>query len=509
MSVVAIGVSSLIPGGVLLAGLIVGGIIIGSVFTNDLDVAENFDEEQGKNTLEANKADLLNEFNKSIIMVMGDLHILGAEFVKELSTEADKLKEVADNLLGKYTLDVFKSGGHAKYLNFMINEFNSKVLEIRYKIEEIKLGVFESRKIIEAKIGEIEKVFQNLEIPQNYREDYIGLKNKLDSLKSNSSVKEQEILLPKLVEEFSRFSEICNLSNKINLATLQEEKISIKQTDSPEKILKKEIGNFHERIKYLDAGVYNELEPIIAEAGQKVPLQRLELIRDQVKLKYGSLKENIVLTNSFKYKLAKLAGALPAFKGSEELLEQLNFMLGSRTISQNDFAEITRRVNEFVAHARKPELLKADKKKLAGKIKKSLENIGYHVFDDTNNRENVLEKLENGEIIHLDTEWPEYKVMLKLDDNNQVATRLVKFVANEAEKIKITEYQKQKDSEVAHKWCSNYDKFLEEMRNSGVGISVKLRKEPGDEGVSYIVDPEMVKNSGRESSENLNNLKRI
>ena len=113
--------------------------------------------------------------------------------------------------------------------------------------------------------------------------------------------------------------------------------------------------------------------------------------------------------------------------------------------------------------------------------------LGYEVFEDNSE---IMEKLENGEIIYLDTQESEYKVMLKVA-NNSLTTRFVKIVASQKAKESISEYQKQQDKEQAKKWCNSYDKLNLLMQKNGVSLNQKLRIEPNDEDILYIVDKNM------------------
>ena len=101
--------------------------------------------------------------------------------------------------------------------------------------------------------------------------------------------------------------------------------------------------------------------------------------------------------------------------------------------------------------------------------------MGYKVDTEEYDYDSILGKLFDNEEVHFDTEFNEYKIRVKINENNQLITRMIKYV--EEGKVSASSYEKQKEEEVVKKWCKNYDNLLIYFAENGIDLDVTLRKE--------------------------------
>lgn len=89
------------------------------------------------------------------------------------------------------------------------------------------------------------------------------------------------------------------------------------------------------------------------------------------------------------------------------------------------------------------------------KITKSFEQLGYS-FEEI-----VL--YEKG---YIDTQNKKYKIAYRVE-NGKLSLAFTRFVDSE---VKINKYEREKDKQMAKKWCSNFKKITELLAKDGVAL---------------------------------------
>jgi hypothetical protein len=135
-------------------------------------------------------------------------------------------------------------------------------------------------------------------------------------------------------------------------------------------------------------------------------------------------------------------------------------------------------VARLLASLREEALLIAD-------MREKLSDLGYSIVDEQ------AEPFSQGKPLFFDTRWDEYKVLVRIGEGGELVTRLARIVATEREKAETTDYQRQRDKEVAHSWCHDFDKFIDSLQQQGYAFKSVMRKEPEQEGVICLVDARM------------------
>jgi|GEM_PF-5212015 len=257
---------------------------------------------------------------------------------------------------------------------------------------------------------------------------------------------------------------ISDLSAELNSAlsnTAEEEKAEN---------IKNEIEFFLTRLKKEAPRLLsNDIDELCTRAEKSGFTEKLIALKDEIKLTYQKFREEQSQNDFFHNKLhAWQAVFAPTTPLGGRIFEALN----TDSISRPKFRKISLEIEKFLAES-------IDRKKHAfiqEKIKTGLVKLDYLVLDPSV-EETIAERLSKQEIVSLDTKYEDYKVLLRIDADENVAVRLIRIVESEKEKEEITEYQKQKDREIMSEWCKGFNCFAQDLRKNGVLMVEAVRIE--------------------------------
>jgi hypothetical protein len=288
--------------------------------------------------------------------------------------------------------------------------------------------------------------------------------------------------------------------------------------DAQERVrMTSEIRDLADRISRLDDAEGERLRPLLetVNTGTHFP-DRVAGIRRQLRTIWGSLRERISSTSFFRdtlmelrHDLASACGAAASDEGAK-LIERLDRLCGGKFIERTDFMTLYEDIAKFVnEHGEKI----ADSI-FAGKIKSVLSELGYELLPDaiaeeaiTGGEENPYPELTPGTVRYMRSPIDGYRVMIKIGPGGSLATRLVRTATDGDGENSSDADQETQDRAAGGKWCRDFDGFLGKMRESGVPLSVKIRKEPHETKVLTVEDQNMAgkiprrksrKNSGLE-----------
>lgn len=236
-----------------------------------------------------------------------------------------------------------------------------------------------------------------------------------------------------------------------------------------------EIERFHLLLKGYDPAAYDELLPMVTEARSEQLPQRLAMIRDMVRLRYGTARQAAAATRAYRSYLAALQQQLAALEGSEPIMARAAALAEQRSITREEYAAVSADAARHMAALREEAILIAD-------MRERLSALGYNTTDGEQTAPG------HDQPLFFDTRWDEYKVLVRIGANGELVTRLARIVASEREKAETTDYQRQRDLEVAHSWCKDFDSFIAALQQKGYAFTTVLRKEPEEGGVTCIVD---------------------
>lgn len=387
----------------------------------------------------------------------------------ELKNERDKvinkienLNKVLQNPISNYD----KINQEATELVEEINELIIRNQSINYQKQEIINQIKKYQNKIK-NVEEIKNVEQIIKNPHNFHtKDIENLLNKIEDAYISY---ELEIKVTK--------SEAENKKRELTLQKIRENLLKIKEIDleTYQKVIHK-----YENLENLDESY-------------------LKILYDQSQLDFSNLQTKKIRTDIYKIQLELLKhnidNILKTVEKDAELKEfypktlkifqNIDDLIKQKFIEKEEFEKLRLKFIEvYNSILKKIEYLQTQKL-LQKNIKETLEKIGYQIIDSL-----LIEKLTKGEIIYIDIPYSdEYKVQLRLTEDNQIYFRLVKFT----DSLTPTSYEKQKDLEIAQKWCKDYDKILELLKENGIIIENIKRIEPEETEITYILKEEKKK----------------
>ncbi|MES0337795.1 MAG: hypothetical protein SFH39_15740 [Candidatus Magnetobacterium sp. LHC-1] len=253
-----------------------------------------------------------------------------------------------------------------------------------------------------------------------------------------------------------------------------------------------EAWQFYNRIRDIDPDYVSELTPLANEIDDCPYSQRLQLIRTTMKLHYGKIKAIMAETNSFRDMLEKLLGYASQYDGAAEVSPTIETLFSQKYINRQQYDNGVAQLTEFVAKAEE----RIARQRLIRQLKDNIESLGYAIAAGTDTASTDVEalasdlllKIDTGQIVYIDTQWQDYKVMLKLNKDAELTTRLIRLVQSQQQTQDVPTNQRQRDMEIARKWCEDYDKFLEKLQQEHLSLGLRLRKEPQEQDILYVVD---------------------
>jgi hypothetical protein len=262
--------------------------------------------------------------------------------------------------------------------------------------------------------------------------------------------------------------------------------------------LQREIRDWVDRIAGLDETEGKRLSLVLEKlsADTQFP-NRIRILHKQMKTTWGALRERAASSACFRDILLGLRGELDRARrelASDEaahLVARCDATSGAKFIERTDFMKLYEDIVKFAAS--QGETI-ADAF-FAGKVKESLEELGYELVSDETEGEDGVDLLRPGSVRYLETPYDDYRVMARVDKNGSLATRLVR--AEDEEPETASQADKTRDREIGERWCRDFDAFLNKMKESGIPLDVTVRHEPNETAV--IAAPDKIASKKRKS----------
>ena len=378
------------------------------------------------------------------------------------------------------------------YIKAMSNDNSSLAENLISRLRQDIISIQTDEKLIASKQNEISKFLSDLE-----RKASAGFVNDINSLrhediKSDSiSIEAQNKKIKSIMSEAQRLAGEISLANSISIDGLVEEKFIIptvavtSETVPEKKSLLEDIYDFGGRVAFFSEYEAEKLKPLIAEAKNDTGISRLKLIRTQIKTTYNRLREQAILTDTFKQSLNDFLPSIRRARNTEYLCTRIEDLLRADVISRDDYDEIYKAVKIILSEQSKT----IEDSFFAEKIASTLNEMGYNLVDENGNPA----ELSQNTMRMIETPYDGYKVRVKVGRDNSVVTRLVRVVGSEEEKSATSEYQRQKDIETGKKWCKDLEKFYKALENDGLQMKDVMRKEPDEEALDVVIDKSVQK----------------
>ncbi|MDR3332021.1 MAG: hypothetical protein LBT08_05275 [Synergistaceae bacterium] len=246
----------------------------------------------------------------------------------------------------------------------------------------------------------------------------------------------------------------------------------------------REIRDWAGRIEMLDDEEGDRIEPLIKNlrADTAFP-DRLVQLRQQVRRTWGAIRERASLTAFFRDCLADIMKLLEASRdavsseGGVELVRRFEAINAEKYIERDDAMRLYEDIAKFIL-ASDMEIADAVFTK---KVQSALAEMGYELLSDYGEGEiqegETPPAMMPGQVHWLESPYEGYRVMVKIGEKGEFTARLVRAV-DEGEDDIHGELQERNDIEAGKKWCGDLDGFLEYMRETGLPLEAKIRREP-------------------------------
>ncbi|MCS7165734.1 MAG: hypothetical protein RMJ51_05635 [Candidatus Calescibacterium sp.] len=463
MSVLSLGAILLI-GGVLATttALLVAGtgtlLIVSS--QNERDKYRSlFDDINSNITDQYKQREILLEKINDFSKVVRDLKV-----DKKLDYQRESILNRTDRLSRSVESGNFDPYEIQSQINQIIKDYNELV---------INNNILKSQK--RELFDRIQKISESIQEGKNR---VYEIQKKLEDL----SVEELQSTLDSLEEEYVRNS------------------ISILRGISSKEIILQRLNMILESIKNIDSEYYQEIIPKYRDL-EKLDETYLKILLDQANLDLYQIKIKTIRTEIYFNQLKQYASFIKGFidfiQNDREfkittyypsllkLLQKVEDLLASKYIDKEQFENLQDEFSSLMNASQKYLEYRYIRQSLKEKLKDTLDKLGYQLIDHS-----IIEQLTKGEVIYLDLPYSQdYKVQVKLTEDNQIYFRLVKFVDH----LSQSEYEKQRDMEIAKQWCKDYDKILEMLKSYGIIIENFQRVEPEEAEIVYILREEKKK----------------
>lgn len=450
---------------VLLAGVVAYNAyeMASSCVRAELDAARSEAEREER------RLRMKEEGRKSLLLLCGRITQEMTALIEALSDERERnaLQSQLNAVSSRFRADI--EGGREDVPDAEFREIRQRILAVQM---DEKLAC-----MLDEELGKIESALSDEagNIPAGFLSEWDEIRGELQ--RANALALQERIKsLSALLDRARTFAEKAASAANISLAGLVEERYTLPPrapTPENEKLasLLSDILDFGARIAFYDEREAREIRPLLDEAASdetRTDEYRLAAIREEVRMRYGKLKERTVQTEIFKEELRDMLPLVRRARGAEALIVRMEELLTAREISRAAYMPLYGEVKVFLAE----QLEEITDEILAEKVGDALGEMGYTLVCGDG------DGLSAGEVNFVQSPYDGYRVKVKVDEGGALSTRLVRVADSEDEKNSTSEYQRQKDIEVGRKWCRDLDALHERMKSAGIEFETSLRKEP-------------------------------
>lgn len=427
-----------------------------------------------------------NNFGFVLAEVMSIFQSIDSSITKDYKG-INNLEELMNEIIQSYNMSILMSERNSSFILDNTSRFNDLAQKVKTQLNELQILDKKTKKSIKSIKRKINRILEKLkESGLNSKEPFLTLIQEYQSILNKESMLEKEENLMKNLQNFQ--GEFDNY-NKV----VQEEKeASINQ-------IKQDISD---NLKIIDESQYPIPEKI------KNLIKKYHSLKIESKLE-SLLKETSEICDEIERKNLETASLVKEIemmlKGfdedpNNEISIKLNKLISQQFIKYEDLETIKPGYYSFLLQKQEEENRKKTQVEILKKITYQLDQMGYSIHSHHDNSE-VVEKIIEGESVYLDTDSPEYKILISTNPFSEIITKFVHIVDSPDKTANITQYDKQKDIEHAKKWCKQYDQLKEELKKSGILLEDKIRKDPEEIGIEYVVSKEIANTTRKSNSE--------
>lgn len=377
-----------------------------------------------------------------VVETSSDIDVSAIEsIIKSLPKGSENLKRQLEKMREYYAkVEVILSGGEVDWhtLELLIKSAPKGAEKLRRKLEDIRKYFLKAEEMLtNEKVSKEELVAFFETIPMGLR----VLRNKVSNAILRLEMPQQQ-----------RHMERVELQQK-------EEKLKERI-----EFLKRKAKQYYAKLEKVDAAVAQETKELMDELEEENEIGRVELLTEELKFRYAKAKEQYLRTQLLKDEILAIYKTLE----DEQLRKIAESLLSRETLNEADYEHFVRLVNLSVLGKRSQ--VQDVKEKLISLISEELQKNGYKSVD-----EDLMERLERGEVVELQSPFGEdYVIRMKIDGET-VAIRFIRYVESEDA---ISEYEREKDISIGKKWCEMSKHIRDVLAQNGIFLETKHRIEP-------------------------------
>lgn len=389
---------------------------------------------------------------------------------KELIEKYKSIKNIEEirNELEKLEKMIKESSSKSK-TEILLKSLNDKKGSIKRQLKTYSETLVKLKEERE-KLQDLMNTEEEKGIMATFAEDFKRIKVEIDKFDKANTIAMKTSSINEGKDLFKTFYAEHNIGKSINLDNLVESKIVIKKKNDKKIQWIEEVEEYSSQLEFFNKEELLKIKHLIDEIKTpEVYEERVKLIRDNVKLKLHEVKEKYKKTLLYKNIIKSQIELL----GSDDK-KPFVYLLDKQNITEAEFINIRHDIEKLISS--RDNVLDVNlKKTVANNLTEKLQKMGYKVDTEDTDFDSVVGKLIDNEEVFFDTEYNEYKIRVKINENNQLITGVLRFV--DEDNLESSSYSEQKEKELVSTWCGNYDKLLSYFSEIGIDLNVNLRKE--------------------------------
>jgi|GEM_PF-6258499 len=311
----------------------------------------------------------------------------------------------------------------------------------------------------------------------------------LTQIESLKTLKEKERVVKNVETTLTKLTHIISGKEYINLEEIKktdEKPLALNERAIPDQvkkiIIKDEYIFFRERILFIKGNDADEQEYELLTGNES--LERLTLMRDNLKLEYGLLKEQIPIWNYVKEVVNNIISGISSDPEAGSLLDDAIELYDNPFPEPKELAFIRRRYAIFTLKKLVSEISESEWIMVLTNLLGELEKKGYLVPDITN--VDCSCRFFSKNPLKIVTTNSNYLLLLSLNSLNELVFRLTKYNDIKIPEIVSSLTVTEDDISVSRKFDIDFDDICKTLSKHGIIISEKVARTPEELPVILI-----------------------
>jgi len=405
-------------------------------------------------------------------------------YSEKFSPEINALQKTAQELYHSFTPDMVTSPQLEQIVNSLIVKLNERILAVQVKIEQYNLELRTESQMRERKIKKMVDYFSGDAVLSGYRNEVNKIKNELVTSKTDNLPLERLNHIKKIEESIETLLHKHDIAITINLDDTIEHRYTPKISKNNEKTDVKaiftDINRHYALLRELDPELVSQFTPLVEEAGSLPDGQRIRLIRDNLALSYGKVKESIAWSNVYKQLLNEMISELSGKSESSRTLQKLIGLKSEKNVDRAVFAQVQLEyLKTMQKHSENTEQIK-QRTSVIRELSAQLSKMGYSVTNNDMSADSIVQHILSGKEVYCDTKWEGYKILVTMNKLGEIITRIVKVIKNPDKETTKSHISTEQDILVAQDWHESYDILMDHLRKSGFCVKTEKEKMPNE-----------------------------